>query len=65
MMETEPSNPTDTPAAVELICPICQREKIAYQWVCHSCFRRLPHNFRKAFSTLKLQCLWWLREHPP
>ena len=58
-------NPTTPPATADPgICPICEREKVAFQWVCHSCFRRLPQNFRKSFSALKLQALWWLRQHP-
>ena len=56
--------PPEVPTAAELFCPICRREKIAFQWVCHSCFKKLPQNFRKSFSTLKLQTIWWLREHP-
>ena len=69
-MNTENSEPVVAPApnslsaSAELLCPICRREKVTHQWVCHNCFRRLPGNFRKAFSTLKLQALWWVAGAP-
>ena len=59
LMNAQPVSERD-----ETVCRICGQPKPIHNFVCRGCFNRLPPNFRKSFVTLKLQSLWWLREHP-
>jgi hypothetical protein len=49
----------------EFTCKHCGGPKEGHQFVCHSCWKLLPRNFKVAFVKLKGQCFWWLREHAP
>lgn len=60
-MSSEPA--MNDAAQSDLICRICGAPKPPHHFVCRACFSQLPQNFRKSFATLKLQSLWWLREH--
>jgi hypothetical protein len=56
-MTTQPSPP-------ELACKACGKPKAQGQIVCNKCFNRLPPDFRRSLTVIKLQALNWLREHP-
>jgi hypothetical protein len=49
----------------ELTCKHCLGPKQGHHFVCHSCWKLLPRNFKVAFAKLKGQCFWWLREYAP
>jgi hypothetical protein len=45
------------------LCRICGAEKLPHNFVCETCFKRLPRSFRAQYAVLKLQALAWLREN--
>jgi hypothetical protein len=55
-IQEKPMNDTD-------LCRICGAEKLPHNFVCETCFKRLPRSFRTQYATLKLWALAWLREN--
>jgi hypothetical protein len=47
----------------DIICRICGQPKEPWLFCCPECWRRLPHEYRAAFSVAKLHALAWLRKH--
>jgi hypothetical protein len=46
------------------MCPFCGREKIALDFCCQVCWKRLPNWIRVLFVRAKNYARGWLREHP-
>ena len=67
MKEPTPSQsvvPADRQARAESLCPFCGREKIALDFCCSTCWKRLPNWIRALFVRAKNRARGWLRANP-